>query len=199
MKSMYLALVSVIVAVLALLNSCSVHVNDGSLMMSFLGVLVTLLVALNIVQYMFAEERVRRIAREEARPTFNTIEDDLMLMYKGMTFERSVSWFVSNTWAAKDIDSLFKALAIYQKVHNTRLSTPAISEVHSSLLSLIRASEQNGGVLVYEGKSEEYKTLLKNGQGRLFPRRKVKRLLKLLDGANEISEKEVRKVRGENS
>ena len=65
MKSMYLALVSLIVAGFALFNSLYGKVDDANLIVSFLGVLVTLLVGLNIIQYIYAEKTVRRIVRAE--------------------------------------------------------------------------------------------------------------------------------------
>lgn len=73
---MYLAFVSLIVAAVAALNSFFFKVDNASAIVSFFGVLVTLLVGLNIIQYMFAENRVREIADNMAvsiRKDFNSV------------------------------------------------------------------------------------------------------------------------------
>ena len=62
---MYLSLTALIVAGLALINSLC-GFQESNLVISFLGVLVTLLVGWNIIQYIFAKEEVHRISKEES-------------------------------------------------------------------------------------------------------------------------------------
>lgn len=46
-------------------ESFNLEADDASIIITFLGILVTLLVAFNVFQYVYAERAVRRIVRKE--------------------------------------------------------------------------------------------------------------------------------------
>ena len=89
MKSMFLSLTALIVAALALINSVC-GLQDSNLVISFLGVLVTLLVGWNIIQFIFAENTMHKIARDAsdivASETAKTIADDINHIFEGKLY-----------------------------------------------------------------------------------------------------------------
>lgn len=180
MKSMFLSLTALIVAALALINSVC-GLQDSNLVISFLGVLVTLLVGWNIIQFIFAEKRMEEIAQKAAK----AVESDLVLIFKGQTLvskAKSASLIVEKL---KNIDLIFQALECYSNCEIPSLVAPSLEDALLSLKGDFEYLREKNLLHVLEGKKASYEYILQGLQGRY-----LQACSALLSAAEEILEED---------
>lgn len=158
MKSMYLSLVALIVAILALINSLC-GFQESNLVISFLGVLVTLLVGWNIIQFIFAENTMKDIAQKES----NKIAINVVSAFKT---GRMIEEAHSQKRFKKYMDSIDKYFNAFQQTLS--LSEPEIRQYEINVVAqeltdvLSRCQSKVGKVWILQGKLPYYETLLKS-------------------------------------
>lgn len=158
MKSMYLALVALIMAALALINSVC-EFRDSNLIISFLGVLVTLLVGWNIIQFIFAEKTMKSIAQKASNEIALNVVSALEIgkMLEVANSQRRFKKYMDS------IDKYFNAIQ-----HILSLSEPEIRQYEIGVAAqglkdvLSRCQGKVGKVWILPEKRFYYETLLKS-------------------------------------
>lgn len=148
---MYLSLVALIVAILALINSiCGFH--ESSLIVSFLGVLVTLLVGWNIIQFIFAKDEVRRISKEEsdkaAGEAGKRVQSDLKHIMDALSplINARVDTVIGDS--ARAIGFYLTSLDIYSQIQDTSLRQEYTSNLLEELLHRVQIWKKEGTLYV---------------------------------------------------
>ena len=165
MKSMFLSLTALIVAALALINSVC-GLQDSNLVISFLGVLVTLLVGWNIIQFIFAENTMHKIARDAsdivASETAKTIADDINHIFEGKLLIQKTFGFKSPGNEMKNVDFIFQALGEYSKCHYRSAAQSSVDAALQTLQKRLLSMKDKNVVRVLEGKKSLYIAVLKD-------------------------------------
>ena len=156
MKSMYLALVALIVAALAFINSFCSHIENGTLIVSFLGILVTLLVGWNIIQFIFAENRMKDIAKEATKET----AFDVICTYKVEDILKSAKQYKMSKRYMKAIDLIFDAIDSILSLKEREILQYEIGVASQLLLKTLLESQDKGGLWVLQDKRPRYGSLL---------------------------------------
>lgn len=159
MKSMYLALVSLIVAVFALLNSCCGGIHDTNLIISFLGVLVALLVGLNIVQVLFVESTMKNIAQKASNEIAINVVTALRIgkLLEEANLQRRFKKYMDS------IDKYFNAVQEILSLSEPQIQQYEINEAAQGLKDVLsRCQAKVGKVWILQGKQPYYETLVRS-------------------------------------
>lgn len=166
MKSMYLALVSLVVTLFTLFYVVCVGVetNHSATLISVLGTLVTALIGWNIVQYIFAKDTMEKIAKEVSEPIASdaakSIADDINHIFEGKLWMQKANDACSPGEDMIRVDMVFQALNEYSKC---QFSSAVQSSVDVALQNLQkRLQDMKGEVAprVLEDKKASYAVIL---------------------------------------
>ena len=186
---MFVSVISLIVAFVALFYVVCVGVetDHASTLIAVLGTLVTALMGWNIVQYMFAKDEVRRIAKEESDKAANAaaerVQDDLLHMVNALLPLMNARIDSVYNASVRTIGWYFYALNEYNHIQDSTLRQQYVSSLSEELLYHVERWKEEDRLCIDMKYLDDYKSLLDS-----FDNPSSVKLKELIQSAREETE-----------
>lgn len=163
---MFVSVISLIVAFVALFYVVCVGVktDHAATLIAVLGTLVTALMGWNIVQYMFAKDEVRRIAKEEsnkaAREAAERVQTDLKHVMDALSplINARVDTVIGDS--ARAIGYYLTSLDSYNHIQDSNLHQEYTSDLLEELLHRVQTWRKEGVLYIEKHYIDSAVTLL---------------------------------------
>ena len=164
MKSVYVSVASLIAAVVTLFYIVCIgtETSHASMLVAVLGILVTALIAWNIIQYIFAENRMKELASKTSSEAIKDLTDDfkhIMLASDPLSHARMS---VSYSLIGIAIHRYFQTLKIYLNIKDANLHYNCVSVLLGEILPLVEDWKSEGVLVVHKDYLPDYLELLDN-------------------------------------